>query len=62
MENKKPDFRAIREGVSVWKQIDRDGNEYLNVSIGLLGKTVRCFAPKEEGLVHSSKKEVMKDD
>ena len=49
MENKKPDFRAIREGVSIWQQVDQNGNPYLNVSIGLLGKTVRCFPPKEEG-------------
>jgi len=42
-----PDFRAV-EGLAVWRNTDKNGNEYLTISLPLLGQTINAFPVKEE--------------
>lgn len=53
-EARRPDFSS-RNGINIWKKKDRNGNEYLSVSIPLLNIKDNCFAPfdivKEEKVV-----------
>ena len=40
-----PDLKG--DGVAIWKETDKNGNEYASVVI-LGGKAIRCWKPKEK--------------
>jgi len=44
---KRPDF-VSRDGVMVWKNLDKNGKEYLSVRIPLLNISCNCFALDQE--------------
>lgn len=39
---RRPDFSS-RDGVQIWKNLDKNGKEYLSVRIPLLSISVNCF-------------------
>lgn len=45
-EGRRPDFSS-REGVQVWRNLDKNSKEYLSVRIPLLNISVNCFQPLE---------------
>ena len=51
---RKPDFSS-REGVQIWKNLDKNGNEFLTVSIPLLNIRSNCFKTDGSGLSTNGK-------
>jgi hypothetical protein len=44
---KRPDYYS-RDGIAIWKNLDKNGKEFLTVRIGLLGISVNCFQSERE--------------
>ena len=43
----RPDYTSTVYGISIWKNIDKNGNEYLTIQIPLLKIQTNCFKIKK---------------